>query len=58
MSSFNYTVLNDYEFELLCRDVMSRHLGTALHISSKGKDKGIDITDDPTNKNIVIQVKH
>lgn len=58
MSVFNYSVLSDYEFELLCRDVMSRHLDVSLRITSKGKDKGVDITDDAANNNIVIQVKH
>lgn len=58
MSSFNYSALSDYEFELFCRDVMQRHLNTSLRTFSKGRDGGIDITDDPVNPKIVVQVKH
>lgn len=55
---FNYENLSDYEFELLSCDIMLKKLGVTLHTFSKGRDNGIDITDNVNTKNIVIQVKH
>lgn len=55
---YNFNNLSDVEFELLCKDIMQKKLGTKLHTFSKGRDGGIDITDDPFTKNVVIQVKH
>lgn len=55
---FNYENLSDYEFELLSCDIMSKKLGIELHTFAKGKDGGIDVTDNVHKKNIVIQVKH
>lgn len=54
----NYSNLNDLDFEYLCRDIMSRKLGTNLRRFGPGKDGGIDLTDDTVSKNIVVQVKH
>lgn len=54
----NYANLNDVEFEALCKDVMERKLNVSLRRFAPGKDGGIDLTDDTTKKNIVIQVKH
>ena len=42
---FQLDALNDYEFELLSKDILSRQLNTALYTYSKGRDKGIDISD-------------
>lgn len=55
---FNYENLSDYEFELLSCDIMSKKLGIELHTFAKGRDGGIDVTDNVQKKNIVIQVKH
>ena len=55
---FNLSNLNDYEFELLCKDIMEVKLQKALYTFSKGPDGGIDICDSKNNPNIVIQVKH
>ena len=55
---FNYKNLCDYEFEILCKDIMQKKLGVPLQIFARGRDGGIDITDDTVSKNIVIQVKH
>ena len=55
---FNYENLNDSEFELLSCDIMSKILNTKLHTFSKGRDGGIDVTDNVVTKNVVIQVKH
>lgn len=55
---YNFHNLSDFEFEILCKDIMEKKLGISLHTFGKGKDGGIDLTDDCINKNIVIQVKH
>ena len=55
---FNYKKLCDYEFEILCKDIMQKKLGVPLQIFARGRDGGIDITDDTVSKNVVIQVKH
>ena len=55
---YNYSNLSDFEFEILCRDIMQKKLGIKLYTFQKGRDSGIDITDDPKNKKVIIQVKH
>jgi hypothetical protein len=55
---FNYYNLNDVEFENLCQDVMERMLSVKLRCFAKGRDGGIDLTDNTLNYNIVVQVKH
>ena len=53
---FNYGNLNDSEFELLSCDIMSKILNTKLHTFSKGRDGGIDVTDNVFTKNCKRQV--
>jgi len=55
---FNYSNLNDNEFESLCLDIMDKKLNTSLRKFAKGKDGGIDLIDDIQDKNIMVQVKH
>ena len=55
---YNYSNLCDYEFEILCKDIMQKKLEKPLQIFARGRDGGIDITDDTVKKNVVIQVKH
>lgn len=55
---FNFSNLNDVEFEYLCKDVMSKMLNVKLQRFGIGRDGGIDLTDDAYKKNIIIQVKH
>ena len=54
----NYANLNDMEFEALCKDVMERMLGVSLRRFGPGRDHGVDLTDDVSTKEIVVQVKH
>ncbi len=49
---YNYSNLSDFEFEILCRDIMQKKLGIKLYTFQKGRDGGIDITDDPKNKKV------
>lgn len=55
---FNFSNLNDVEFEYLCKDVMSKMLNVKLQRFGIGRDGGIDLTDDAYKKDIIIQVKH
>lgn len=55
---FNLESLNDYEFEILCKDILKRKLNTELYTFSRGRDGGIDICDAAVNPKVVGQVKH
>ena len=55
---FNYGNLSDFEWEKLCCDIVSKKLGVQLRTCARGKDGGIDATDDTKTHNIVVQVKH
>ena len=55
---FDLSNLNDYEFEILCKDIMQKKLGVKLFIFSRGIDAGVDICDKEKNPTIMIQVKH
>ena len=54
----NFDNINDVEFEYLCKDIMEAKLKTELRRFAPGKDGGIDLTDDLSTNNIVVQVKH
>lgn len=54
----NYANLSDVEFEYLCQDIMQEKLGVKLHRFARGRDDGIDLTDDTALKKIIVQVKH
>lgn len=54
----NFSNLNDVEFEYLCKDVMSKMIGVSLQRFGTGRDGGIDLTDDVSKKNVIVQVKH
>ena len=55
---FNYQNLESGQFERLCRDIMQVKTGTELHVFARGRDGGVDLTDDSDKHNIVVQVKH
>lgn len=55
---FDLSNLNDYEFEILSKDIMQKLLGQDLFIFSRGVDAGVDICDREKNPTIVIQAKH
>lgn len=56
--SYDLTNLNDYEFELLIRDILEKKLNIELRTYAKGKYDGIDIQGYYTENNIIVQVKH
>lgn len=43
MAIYNLDVLNDKEFEELCKDLLEKELGISFQIFKTGKDKGIDL---------------
>lgn len=55
---FNYADLSDVEFEYLAQDIMEKKLNNKLQRFPRGRDGGIDLTDDVHRKRIIVQVKH
>ena len=55
---FDYTMLNDHEFEILCRDIMQVKLNESLFFFPRGVDQGIDICDKEITPSTMIQAKH
>lgn len=57
--SYDFSTLNDKEFEQLARDVLNEKLGLELQDFAEGRDGGIDLrSSSPFNNNqIVVQVK-
>lgn len=55
---FNYTELDNNEFEYLCKDIIEKILETRLRIFAAGRDGGVDLTDSTITHNIVVQAKH
>lgn len=57
--NYNLAVIQDKEFEELCKALFEKELGVPLQIFKKGVDKGIDLRyAGQTNNEIVIQAKH
>lgn len=55
---YNYWDLDDNEFEDLCKDVLGRMLSKNLRMFARGRDGGIDLTDNVIKPIIIVQVKH
>ena len=55
---YQYGNLSDFEFELLCRDIMERKLGCPLRCFAPGRDGGVDITETKLSGKHMVQVKH
>ena len=55
---YNYFNLNDVEFENLCKDIIERMLSINLRRFSKGRDGGIDLTDNILKHYTIVQIKH
>lgn len=59
MANYNLEVLNDKEFEELCKDILENELGILFQIFKWGRDKGIDLRYAQSNENqIIVQAKH
>ena len=55
---YQYGNLSDFEFELLCRDIMERKLGCSLRCFAPGRVGGVDITETRLSGCHMVQVKH
>lgn len=55
---YDFSLLNDFEFEKLSADILSKKLGVELRYFKPGRDGGIDLKDDAVPHNIIVQVKH
>ena len=60
MNNYDFSTLNDKEFEELTKDLLNSELKLDLRSFPRGRDKGIDLRKSTDlNKNyIVVQVKH
>jgi len=60
MSDYDFSTLNDKEFEILCLDLLNAKHKLNLQAFKVGKDKGVDLRySTPKNNNeIVVQAKH
>lgn len=59
MSNYNFKTLNDKEFEILIRDLLSAEMEVEFQNFKSGRDKGIDLRYSSTKDNsIIVQVKH
>lgn len=58
--SYNFSALNDKDFEQFSRDILNHHFSLDLQDFKPGRDGGIDLRhSSPENKNeIVVQAKH
>jgi hypothetical protein len=56
---YNLSVLNDKEFELLCKDILEDQMELPLQLFRKGRDKGVDLRYACDRENrIIVQAKH
>jgi DNA polymerase III delta prime subunit len=60
MNNYNFSTLNDKEFEQIVKDLLNAKYNLELQDFKVGKDKGVDLRYSiPSNNNsIVVQVKH
>lgn len=55
---YNLKNLNDYEFEILCNDMMQKLLKKKLYRFPRGTDGGIDLCDNIIMPQTILQMKH
>ncbi len=60
MNNYNFSTLNDKEFEQISKDLLNKNLNLSLQSFKSGKDKGIDLrfSTNDNNNSIVVQAKH
>jgi conflict system STAND superfamily ATPase/restriction endonuclease len=59
--AYDFKNLSPYDFEALCRDLLSKELEVEFEIFPQGRDGGIDLRwlpDDPQELEIIVQCKH
>lgn len=60
MSKYDFSTLNDKDFEELSRDLLQKELNITFESFKSGRDKGIDLrySKPSNNENIILQAKH
>lgn len=60
MGDYDFTTLNDKEFEVLCLDLLNAKHKLNLQAFKVGKDKGVDLrySTSKNNNEIIVQAKH
>jgi DNA polymerase III delta prime subunit len=60
MANYDFTTLNDKDFEELCRDLLNRSLNLNFNSFKYGRDEGIDLRHSTIIKDnsIIVQAKH
>ncbi len=60
MNNYNFSTLNDKEFEQIAKDLLNAKYNLGLQNFKVGKDKGTDLRFSTSNNNnsIIVQAKH
>lgn len=60
MNEYNFSTLNDKDFEILVKDLLNAELDLQLQHFKSGKDQGIDLrfSTSGNSNSVVVQVKH
>lgn len=58
MADYDFRSLSPHDFELLCRDLLQKSLGTSLESFTTGRDSGIDFRYRWGSENLIVQCKH
>jgi hypothetical protein len=58
LPQYNWANLSDYDFEMVCRDVMAAIIERPVEAFSRGRDGGIDLRSYVGNSRILGQSKH
>lgn len=60
MNNYDFSTINDKEFEQLCLDILNAKFNYQLQGFKVGKDKGVDLrfSTSENNNSLVVQVKH
>ena len=58
MPNYNFSTLNDRDFELLTQDLLQAELQITLEGFKSGKDQGIDLRYARNGENTIVQCKH
>lgn len=60
MNNYDFSTLNDKEFEQISKDLLNKKFNLKLQSFKVGKDKGIDLrySTEKNNNSIVVQAKH
>lgn len=58
MAIYNLSNLSPYDFEILSKDLLEKHLNVSLENFKSGRDQGIDLRYKSSDEKLIIQCKH